>query len=496
MEISLVYPHQLFHTRGKLKQTVYLVEDELFFNQFAFHLNKLILHRASMKNYSKELTAEGFDVIYIESTSPEARTEALFSLLVRRQIDAVHYYDPADYLLERRIRRYAARTGITLTQHTSPAFICDQKEIAEYFDSGKKYFLATFYEAQRKKRDILMDGKQPAGGRWSLDTENRKPLPRNVSVPIIKENKNAEIAVARKWVAKHYSDNYGSDKDFYFPVTRKEALKALDHFLKERFENFGAYQDAMVWNEHFLFHSVLSSSINSGLLLPNEVLQKALKYASAKKVPLNSVEGFVRQILGWREYIRAVYIREGVRQRKRNFMGFTRKIPHSFYEGETGIAPIDSVIKKVIGSAYAHHIERLMILGNFMLLCEFHPDEVYRWFMELFIDAYDWVMVPNVYGMSQFADGGLMSTKPYFSSSNYVLKMSDFKKGPWCGVWDALFWRFMHVHRDMIARNPRMAILLKTFDTMPAAKRKTLLAIAENFLERLDKGEKAGALLF
>ena len=191
-------------------------------------------------------------------------------------------------------------------------------------------------------------------------------------------------------------------------------------------------------------------------------------------------------MIGWREFIRIVYEREGCKQRTKNFWGFDRKIPESFWQGTTGILPVDNVIHKVLKTGYSHHIERLMVIGNFMLLCEFHPDEVYRWFMALYVDAYDWVMVPNVYGMSQFADGGLVTTKPYVSGSNYLLKMGDYQKGVWTEIWDGLFWRFMHVHRDFFLTNPRLGMLIKTFDKMPDEKRNTHIEVAENYLNQLD----------
>jgi deoxyribodipyrimidine photolyase-related protein len=227
--------------------------------------------------------------------------------------------------------------------------------------------------------------------------------------------------------------------------------------------------------------------LNAGLLTPQFVIDETIDFALNNDIPLNSLEGFIRQIIGWREFIRAVYELKGNEERTRNYWNFTRKIPASFWEGTTGIEPIDITIKKVLETGYCHHIERLMVLGNFMLLCEFDPDEVYKWFMEMFIDAYDWVMVPNVYGMSQFADGGLMATKPYISGSNYLMKMSNYKKGAWQNVWDGLFWRFMHVHRDFFLQNPRLGMLVKSFDKMTASKQETHLKNADSFLESLDK---------
>jgi len=193
----------------------------------------------------------------------------------------------------------------------------------------------------------------------------------------------------------------------------------------------------------------------------------------------------LRQIIGWREFIRGVYIAVGNKERIRNFWNFDRKIPNSFYNGDTGIEPIDDTIKKINNSAYANHIERLMIIGNFMLLCEFEPNEVYKWFMEMFIDSYDWVMVPNVYGMSQFSDSGMMSTKPYISSSNYILKMSNYKKGDWCKIWDSLFWNFMDKQREFFIKNPRMRMLVSSFDRMEESKRTLLLKTADEYLKNL-----------
>lgn len=325
-----------------------------------------------------------------------------------------------------------------------------------------------------------MNGNRPAGGKWSFDTENRKKLPAYVAVPPMPIFHYDNFDAAQQYVQKHFGRNRGKITQFNYPVTHRQAERMLIFFLKEKLTHFGAYQDAIIRSEHYLFHSILSSSLNIGLLSPETIIQKAISFGSRHRIPLNALEGFIRQVIGWREFMRAVYNKEGVKQRTTNFFGFTRKIPKCFYTGETGIPPIDNIIRNLQDRAYVHHIERLMVLGNFMLLCEFDPDEVYRWFMEHFIDAYDWVMVPNVYGMSQFADGGLMSTKPYISSSNYILKMSDYKRGPWCEIWDALFWRFMYVHHALIKNNARLAML-----KIPEAKQKHYVEVAEEYLDRI-----------
>ena len=287
---------------------------------------------------------------------------------------------------------------------------------------------------------------------------------------------------------QHFSQNYGNaESACLFAVTFADAENWLTLFLKQRFEKFGRYEDAIIASESVLYHSVISPMLNIGLLQPHFVIEKALEAAQEYQVPLNSTEGFIRQIMGWREFIRLVYDREGSKQRTLNYWNFKRKIPTSFWKAETGIAPIDETIQKILQTGYCHHIERLMVLGNFMLLCEFDPDEVYRWFMEIFIDAYDWVMVPNVYGMTQYADGGLMTTKPYISGSNYLMKMSDYPKGNWQTVWDGLFWRFMHVHRGFFLKNPRLGMLVKTFDKMKSEQQELHLANAEKFLQILDQ---------
>ena len=221
-------------------------------------------------------------------------------------------------------------------------------------------------------------------------------------------------------------------------------------------------------------------------MTPKYVIDKTLEFANKNDVPINSVEGFIRQIIGWREFIKGIYISKGEIERTTNFFKFRRKIPSSFYDGSTGIEPIDTTIKKILKTGYAHHIERLMVLGNFMLLCEFDPDEVYRWFMELFVDSYDWVMVPNVYGMSQFADGGIMSTKPYFSSSNYIKKMSNYKKSNWETLWDSLYWRFIEKNRDLFSKNIRMKFMVNMYDKMDQEKKSNIISVSEIFLKSID----------
>ena len=315
---------------------------------------------------------------------------------------------------------------------------------------------------------------------------NREKYPKDKEAPKLKKFQKDEIRVKNElYVNDYFKNNPGNIEKFIYPTDFKQAKQWFDDFLVNRFDEFGPYEDAVLKEKSILNHSVLSPLLNSGLISPNYVIEKSLHFYNKNNIRLNSCEGFLRQIIGWREFIRGVYIAVGNKERTRNFWNFNRKIPNSFYNGDTGIEPIDDTIKKINNSAYANHIERLMIIGNFMLLCEFEPNEVYKWFMEMFIDSYDWVMVPNVYGMSQFSDSGMMSTKPYISSSNYILKMSNYKKGDWCKIWDSLFWNFMDKQREFFIKNPRMRMLVSSFDRMEESKRTSLLKTADEYLKTL-----------
>ncbi len=329
--------------------------------------------------------------------------------------------------------------------------------------------------------------RRPIGGKWSYDTENRKPYPSKRTPPRIQFPDSCQYyREACDYVNQNFPHNPGNTPKMpYFPMNFDDSQQWLQNFLRIRFRDFGVYQDAIVAHEYFLHHSALTPMLNVGLILPGQVVSEALDFAESDQVPINSLEGFIRQILGWREYMRGLYLFKGRYQRTNNFWGFSRKMPEAFYHGSTGIKPLDNTIRKVLKTGYCHHIERLMVLGNFMLLCEIDPSEVYRWFMELFVDAYDWVMVPNVYGMSQYADGGIMSTKPYISGSNYLNKMSDYPNGPWRQIWDALFWRFIQEQQEYLATNPRMKLLVYQLDTMDKNRKKVLLRSAEDFLAGL-----------
>ena len=489
MKVAVVFPSQLFAANPLLNENVervYLVEDALFFTQLEFHQQKLVLHRASMRFYEQYLQNRGFAVRYVESREVE-KTEHLAEILQTEKVSQAIFCDVADDWLESRFVKSCERFGIQTTRFDTPQFLNTRQNLNRYFGKKSRFYMENFYEYERRRLGVLLDGNgKPVGGRWNFDDENRKKLPRKIEIPAVsKPAHNEFVREAINYVNQNFSKNPGRAEDFWFSTTFAEADSWLDEFLRERFQNFGAYEDAISKNEPHLFHAVTSHAINSGLLTPRQILDRALSYADEHNVPMNSLEGFVRQIIGWREFNRGCYEQIGRKQRTSNFFNHTNKLPRSFWTATTGVEPVDAVIKRVLDNAYCHHIERLMILGNFMLLTETQPDAVYEWFSAMFIDAYDWVMVTNVYGISQFADGGLMATKPYISGSNYIRKMSDFGGGDWTEIWDGLYWRFVQKHEKYFGTNPRYKLSLDILARMETEKRERLFNAAENFLSSL-----------
>lgn len=483
----LIYPHQIFeyHLTHSSAYLFYILEEPLYFDQYRFHKQKLILHRASMKYYEESLQSLGHKVFYWEAHQLVSYHK-LLQHLKEHDIAEVHYWDVTDDWLEQKIVKELGK-GWPLTKHETPMFLSDSSFLKEQFDGKKHFSMASFYTAQRKRMNLLVDKNKPVGGRWSFDEDNRKKLPKTLVPPPkwVPEN-SAYVDEAIAYVEKNYSSNPGDALPFTYAVTHPDARQCLLDFLQNRFVWFGPYEDAISGIHTHVYHSVLSAYLNNGLLTPAEVVAETMNYAEKHHVPLNSLEGFLRQIIGWREFMLGIYLYKGRRERTVNFWDHTRKLPYSFWEGNTGIDPVDMVIKRVLRHAYSHHIERLMVMGNFMLLCEINPDDIYRWFMEMYIDAYDWVMVPNVYSMSQYAGGGTATTKPYLSGSNYILKMSNFREASWCEVWNALYWRFIDKYRSFFSENPRISALtihLQKMDT------KILLQYhkrAETFLNSLD----------
>ncbi|MAU24154.1 MAG: cryptochrome/photolyase family protein [Chloroflexi bacterium] len=463
MNYSLVFPDQLFHKNPSILRgrKVLILKHPYFFSRFRYNKKKILMHLMSIEYYKRSLESDSFEVEIIELKD----FQSLF-LSGISQNHLIHTCEISNLELSSFLNELSSK-NIQVKYYKSPMFYESVEDLKKYFGDKKKYIQLGFYKKLRIKHQILLsENKSPLGGKWSFDSQNRKKIPeKKLPSEKITFSYDKEILnYSKSIISNLYVHNYGNLMNFNFPVNRTQALDNLDFFLEKKFENFGIYQDAIFSSETLLYHSNLSSSLNIGLLTPKEVIEKAIEFCNHKNIPINSLEGFIRQILGWREFIRGIYLNKFKYQYSSNFWDSQNKFPDLFYESKTGILPLDDSLNKSINDSYAHHIERLMIQGNLMLLLEITPKEVYKWFMEIFIDSSDWVMGPNVFGMSLYSDGGLMSSKPYISSSNYILGMSNYKKEKWSSIWDALFWSFIHKHKEKIKGINRMAFMLNLLD--------------------------------
>ena len=486
MKLGLIYPHQLFedHPVIEAADKTWLVHEPLILGKdkewpLVPHAKKLLLHHASMDVFNKKHDLEV--VSNLDDLDLAGVSEVIFCRVV-------------DDLLERRLIKFCEKKGIAITELETPGFLTPKAWGRSFFKDKKKPFMKTFYEAQRRRMKVLVDDEMnPAGGRWSYDDENRKKFPLKLNPPSDprihqSEDEQATIKDRISSLTDSDVDVFGDYSDFIYPISHESALAWLDEFLKDRYELFGTYEDALTYRSKFLYHSVLTPMLNIGLLTPQQIVDRALEMGAKYKVEINNQEGFIRQIIGWREYMAIMYEMHGRYLRTQNFWKFTDSMPKSIYQNKTGIPIVDDILEKVKQDGYAHHIERLMVLGNFFLLLRVRPDDVFQWFSEMFVDAYDWVMVPNVYGMSQFSDGGLLVTKPYLSGSNYLKKMSDYKAGDWCDVWDALFWSFIDDHREFFNTQYRMKMMVSHLNKMNGEKLAQHHKLALEYREKLQAG--------
>jgi deoxyribodipyrimidine photolyase-related protein len=466
-------------------QTIVMIEDYEYYNYFSYHQLRIAFSIEAMRNYGDLLKSLSFKLSYHElskSTPGKSLADYLYALIIHEKTSVVTSFSIEDIFLRKKLEDIFARLKINWIIIESPMFLNSEAVIKEALPS-RRPLMKTFYQEERKRRNILMLNNKPLGGKYSFDKENRHRLPPNITIPPLpSRTKNRHTDTVIKLVQKLFAHNPGRADEAWLPVTRWEATLWFEDFLEHRLRYFGLYEDAINSYNNFIFHSVISPLLNSGLLTPLEVIEKTLDYAGKNNIPINSLEGFIRQIMGWREFIRGIYEKFSVFERESNFFRHQRKLSSSWYNGTTGLVPLDDVIKKVEKIAYCHHIERLMVISNAMLLSEIAPQEVYRWFMEMFIDSADWVMTPNVFGMGQMSDGGLFTTKPYICGSHYILKMSSYKKAPWCDILDGLYWRFIEKHRDFFNAQPRMAMMPKALEGMSQQRRAFIYAQAEDFI--------------
>ncbi|MFL2692380.1 MAG: cryptochrome/photolyase family protein [Gammaproteobacteria bacterium] len=488
--IFIILGNQLFDPkllRSKGCDEVFMSEDFGLCTFIKHHKLKLYLFLTAMREYKDELERHDIKVHYFDLENrqkEESYIDFLEDFLKRHKVTKLNFFEIEDKAFEKDFIKLKQQK-IELIEHKSPMFLFTREEFREFQGDKKTFRMANFYQHGRKKLNILVDDKnKPIGEKWSFDEENRKKLPKGKEIPSLPRFKESKHHLKVKTlVDKYFDDHPGEIKDIWFPVNRNQAKLNLKIFLEERIESFGFYEDAMVSENNFLFHSTLSPSLNIGLISPAEIIKETLNVFKKRNIPLNSTEGFIRQIIGWREFIRGIYQEKSEYQRSENYWKHTKKITNSWYEGSTGILPLDDCIKTTLKDGYHHHIPRLMIISNLMNMCEISPTVIYDWFMEMYIDSSDWVMVPNVYGMATYADGGLMSTKPYTCGSNYILKMSNYSRGDWCDVVDGLYWRFTEKHRSFYEKNARSSFLIRTLDRLNPDRKKIIFEKAELFIK-------------
>ncbi len=491
--LLVVLGNQLFpqqHLPAATEVQVFMAEDLGLCTYVRHHQQKIVLFLAAMRSYADTLRSAGYDVHYetLEANDPRSYEAKLEEVLQETGANEIVHFEIEDKAMEERLVEFANDQGLARTELQSPMFLSTREEFTQFAKGSRRLLMGEFYKQQRRKLGLLIDDAgQPVGGQWSFDADNRKKLPRNVEPPPVEWARRSEhVDDVIALVAQNFADHPGNAREFCWPTTREQALLWLEQFVEQRLDQFGPYEDAMTTRSATVFHSVLSPCINLGLLTPAEIIEKAM--TRADETPLQSLEGFVRQVIGWREFVRGIYREFSDEQDRSNFWSHERTLTDAWYDGTTGIPPLDDTIRTAQKLGWAHHIPRLMVLGNLMTLCEIRPAEAHRWFMEMFVDSSEWVMGPNVYGMGIFSDGGIFATKPYICGSNYLVKMSDYSKGPWCDVVDGLYWRFIDKHRDFFSGNPRLALMPRALDRLDADRRSRIFEAAEAFLHTHTSG--------
>jgi len=489
MSNFIIFPHQLFEniTNLQASKKIYLLEHPIFFGyrqtKMNFNKKKLIMHRASMKCYEQYLK-ENTSAIIIYINFNELLNSDICKI-IKHPKETISYYKPIDYLLEEKL------TNINTTTTLEPLnFLTSDKEFEKYYEtvkSKKKPFYQTgFYKWQRERLQILMKNGKPFGGKLTYDNDNRNPLPKNIKIPqIIIPKWNKYIKEAIDYIEKNFPNNIGESDNFWCPINFKDAKLWFKYFLKDRLHNFGTYQDAITEkNDIFIFHSGISCALNIGILDPYYIIIQAIKYGEEHKIGINNIEGFIRQILGWREFSRFTYKYIYKEMTTINYFNAKYKMSSSFYNGKTGLLPLDVTIQKAFKNGYLHHIERLMIVGSLTMMMGIHPNDVYKWFMEFSVDSYDWVMINNVYSMALYSDGGLTTTKAYAASSNYeMIRKSDFKKGIWQEIWDSLYWSFIGNNLDKMKKMGRFGpIQAKNWLNKTKEQKEKFKKISEKFI--------------
>ena len=463
------------------------------------HPKKIALILAAMRKFAESLRNDGWTVAYAELDDMD-NTQSIAGELIRR----AEQYETSDVVATRpgEYRLIAALEAcpLTVTLLEDDRFIASHAAFDDWAKGRKALRMEYFYREMRRKTGLMMEGDDPAGGQWNYDHDNRKPAKDGIdySGPM-QFTPDETVEAVLDLVERRFGNHFGDLRPFWFATDQGQARRALAHFVTHALPKFGDYQDAMLADQRFLYHAVIGLYINIGLLDPLEVCQAVEDAWKNGDAPINAAEGFIRQIIGWREYMRGIYFHEGPEYPSRNGLNHRRKLPDFFWGGETRMRCIAQAVDQTRAEAYAHHIQRLMVTGNFALIAGLDPAEVSEWYLAVYVDAFEWVEAPNVVGMSQFADGGVIASKPYVSSGAYINRMSDYckgchykvsvKTGEWACPFNLLYWHFLDRHRDRFSNNARMGNMYRTWDRMDAERRETVLADAAAFLKRMDAGE-------
>jgi len=463
------------------------------------HPKKIAFLFAAMRKFAARLEGQGWRVVYSkldDADNPKTISGALLAAAQAHGTSEVIATEPGEW----RVIKALEDVPLDVTVLPDTRFMATHAEFEAWAEGRKALRMEYFYRDMRRKTGLMMEGDKPAGGQWNFDHDNRKPAPGSVTYegPLRFQTDDVTREVLTL-VRENFSNNFGSLDDFWFATDREQALQHLHHWVQGGLAQFGDFQDAMMGDEKFLYHAIVGLYINAGLLDPLEVCQaveEAWKHGTA---PINAAEGFIRQIIGWREYVRGIYFLEGPEYTSRNALKHNRNLPALYWGEKTWMRCMDKAIDQTREEAYAHHIQRLMVTGNFALLIGVEPTQIHEWYLAVYADAFEWVEAPNVIGMSQFADGGIIASKPYISSGNYIDKMSDYckgcsykvkvKTGPDACPFNLLYWHFLDRNRAAFSNNHRMGNMYRVWDKMDAEKRETVLAEADAFLAKLDAGE-------
>ena len=488
----ILYPNQLFAAEYLPKDVdqVIVVEDPLYFGTdqqypMYIHKQKIVFMRSSMRRYIEEvLWRAGYETQYVEYHQINDSGDVVNLL---NGFNEVVFFDFNDDRLARRIKSsiqaLAHRPQIKVLD--SPNFFLSSKEVIDAFNDKQKVSFESFYRWQRERFNILIDSNsyKPVGGELMFK-EVPKRLPGNHQLPSFEVyGSNDFVDEAKDYVNKHFPDNPGFVEDMPWPTNSEEAYSWLEEFLATRIDNYSTYSEAIDGQAPWLYHSAISPMLNIGLLDPHKVIDKTLQRHEKNPIPISSLELFVREVIGWREYRRGMYLKKHVQFRTHNPFGHNRGLTVDWYNATTGILPVDDAIKKIQTRAYAHNVERMMIIRNAMFLADFHPDEIYRWFVEMNLDGYDWNMVPDIYGMNYSVQKGIFVFQPDVIDSTFILKMSHYEKGDWSDIWDGLYWRFVEKNHEYFAKNKKLKVVLDNLNKIPENRRRIIGYRAEDFLK-------------